>query len=114
MSVVTNISAYRFARLDGLKTLRERLTADCRAWGLKGTILLSTEGVNLFVAGPAAAINQLLASLRLIPGLEDLQPKVSESREQPFTRLVVKIKKEIIAFGVDRGLIRRARPSAKA
>jgi UPF0176 protein len=97
---VTNISAYRFAPLGELKSLRERLIAACREWGLRGTILLSTEGINLFVAGPRAEIDQLLAWLRSVPGLEDLEPKVSESREQPFTRMLVKIKKEIIAFDI--------------
>lgn len=100
VSAVINISAYRFAPLDGLKPLRAHLIAACREWGLKGTILLSTEGINLFVAGPPAAVDQLLALLRGTPGLEDLTPKVSESREQPFTRMLVKIKKEIITFGV--------------
>src|SRR5579871_113381 len=97
---VINISAYRFAALDDLKSLRERLITVCREWGLKGTILLSTEGINLFVAGPATEIDQLLALLHSIPGLADLEPKVSESHEQPFTRMLVKIKKEIIVFGV--------------
>lgn len=101
MAVVTNISSYLFASLDGLKPLRERLATACHAWGLKGTILLSTEGINLFVAGPAAEINHLMSLLRSVPGLERLQPKVSESAEQPFTRMLVKIKKEIIAFGVE-------------
>ncbi len=97
---VINISAYRFAPLDGLKALRTHLTSACREWGVKGTILLSTEGINLFVAGSAAAVDQLLAVLRATPGLEGLEPKASESREQPFTRMLVKIKKEVIAFGV--------------
>ena len=101
MAVVTNISSYLFASLDGLKPLRERLVTACHAWGLKGTILLSTEGINLFVAGPAAEIGHLMTLLKSVPGLERLQPKVSESAEQPFTRMLVKIKKEIIAFGVE-------------
>ncbi|QVL30948.1 RluA family pseudouridine synthase [Telmatocola sphagniphila] len=100
MPAVINISAYKFAPLTDLKTLRQQLIADCRAWGLKGTILLSTEGINLFVAGLAADIDRLLASLRSVPGLEMLEPKISESEDQPFTRMLVKIKKEIIAFGV--------------
>jgi RluA family pseudouridine synthase len=97
---VINISAYRFAPLQDLKSLRERLLATCRECGLKGTILLSTEGINLFVAGLPEAVDSLLRLLRSVPGLEDLQGKVSESAEQPFTRMLVKIKKEIIAFGV--------------
>ncbi|MEI7862190.1 MAG: RluA family pseudouridine synthase [Planctomycetota bacterium] len=99
--MVTNISAYRFAPLDGLKKLRAALTEACQQGGLKGTILLSTEGINLFVAGPLAAINSLLEVVRAVPGLEGLEPKVSESLEQPFSRMLVRIKKEIIAFGIE-------------
>jgi UPF0176 protein len=101
VSAVTNISTYRFAPLTGLKPLREELQASCKAWGLKGTILLSTEGVNLFVAGAAESINLLLEKLRAVPGLEDLTPKVSLSETQPFNRMLVRLKKEIISFGVD-------------
>jgi RluA family pseudouridine synthase len=98
---VTNISAYRFAPLTDLKSLRGRLLETGRALGLKGTILLSTEGINLFLAGSHEAIESLVAELRALPGLADLAPKYSVSAEQPFRRLLVRIKKEIIAFGVD-------------
>ena len=101
MAAVTNISTYRFAELSGLKELREELVADCKAWGLKGTILLSTEGINLFVAGAAESIDLLLVRLRAIPGLEGLAPKVSLSDTQPFNRMLVRLKKEIISFGVE-------------
>ena len=101
MSVVTNIAAYLFAELSDLKSLREELIADCKEWGLKGTILLSTEGINLFVAGGAAPVDLLLEKLRSVPGLEKLAPKFSESDHQPFNRMLVRIKKEIISFGVD-------------
>lgn len=101
MPVITNIAAYKFAALTDLKSRRDHLLAQCKAWGLKGTILLSPEGINLFVAGPSAEIESLLAELRAIPGLEDLTPKYSDSDEQPFTRMLVRLKKEIIAFGVE-------------
>ena len=100
-AVITNIAAYKFARLAELKPLRERLASQCKAWGLKGTILLSTEGINLFVAGAAEQVDLLLVELRSIPGLEALEVKVSESADQPFNRMLVRIKKEIIAFGVE-------------
>jgi RluA family pseudouridine synthase len=98
---VTNIAAYQFACLSDLKPLRERLVARCKEWRLRGTILLSPEGINLFVAGGSAEIELLLAELRSIPGLENLAPKYSESTEQPFRRMLVRLKKEIIAFGVE-------------
>ena len=101
MSAVTNISTYRFAPLSGLKSLREELQASCKEWNLKGTILLSTEGINLFVAGAAESIDLLLARLRSIRGLEDLTPKISLSETQPFNRMLVRLKKEIISFGVE-------------
>ncbi|MCD6052437.1 MAG: rluA [Verrucomicrobia bacterium] len=101
MAVITNISTYQFAELSDLKSLREKLRAQCNACGLKGTILLSTEGINMFVAGARVDIDELVASLRAIPGLETLTPKYSESEHQPFSRMLVRIKKEIIAFGVE-------------
>lgn len=101
MAAFTNISAYKFTPLTDLKPLRERLFALCRSLQLKGTILLSTEGINLFIAGPPEAVDALVAELRNIVGLEDLTPKHSPSDHQPFTRMLVRIKKEIIAFGVE-------------
>ena len=112
MLAVTNIAAYKFAALTELKSLRERLTALCKEWGLRGTILLSTEGVNLFVAGARSDIDQLLAELRTIPGLESLPVKFSESDQQPFRRMLVKIKKEIISFGIE-GVDPVGKPSPK-
>lgn len=100
MADITNISSYQFARLSDLKPLRESLLRECRELGLKGTILLSEEGINLFLAGPRAAIETILDRIRRVPGLEKLQAKYSESGHQPFSRMLVKIKKEIIAFGV--------------
>ncbi len=101
MKKIANIAAYKFATLPDLRSLRARLLAQCRAWDLKGTILLSVEGINLFVAGEREKIDLLLADLHAIPGLEDLSPKFSETEHQPFSRMLVRMKKEIIAFGVE-------------
>lgn len=101
MPTFVNASAYKFTPLDGLAELRERVKRAAAAGGLKGTVLLSAEGINLFVAGSAPAMADFVAGLRALPGLEDLTPKLSESSAQPFGRMLVKIKKEIIAFGVE-------------
>ena len=98
---VTNLAAYRFVELSGLKELREELLALCKDAGLKGTILLSVEGINLFVAGAEQGVDQLMARLRQIRGLEDFAGKVSVSDDQPFRRMLVRIKKEIISFGIE-------------
>ncbi len=96
-----NIAAYKFAELTDLPELRARLKAECLALELKGSILLSPEGINLFIAGESNAVESLLEILRSIPGLETLEVKRSESDAQPFNRMLVKLKEEIIAFGVE-------------
>ena len=98
---ILNAAAYKFAELTGLPELRARLKQECNRLGLKGSILLSPEGINLFIAGETPAVEKLLATLRSIPGLEALEAKFSESDEQPFNRMLVKLKNEIIAFGVE-------------
>ncbi len=112
MSAFVNISVYKFTPLEDLPERREHLLQVSRAGNLRGTILLSAEGINLFVAGTRASIDELLTALRAIPGLGDLTPKESLSAEQPFNRMLVKIKKEIIAFGVE-GIDPARRPSPK-
>ena len=103
MASVLNLSAYKFTPFtaEELPARRDALRALCGELGLRGTILLSTEGINLFVAGPAEATDVLIRELRSWPGLEDLAPKESVSEERPFNRMLVNIKKEIIAFGVE-------------
>lgn len=98
---VVNIAAYRFSDLTDLQSLRTELSALCLDHLLKGTILLSPEGINLFIAGSRTGVDQLLARVRQLPGLSDLESKESYSRQQPFKRMRIKIKREIIAFGID-------------
>jgi UPF0176 protein len=100
MPKIVNIAAYKFVPLSDLKLRRERLLGLCKGEGLRGTILISTEGINLFVAGSAESVGLLLAELRSWPGLAELEVKRSESDEQPFNRMLVRLKREIIPFGV--------------
>lgn len=97
---IVNIAAYKFVSLDRLDERRVGLRDLCREVRLKGTILLTPEGLNLFIAGSREGIDRLLAELRSDPLLADLEVKESYSRDQPFERMLVKIKEEIIAFGV--------------
>ena len=70
-SPFVHLAAYRFAPLRELRPLRLQLQQLCAGLDLKGTILLSQEGINLFVAGVPEAIAALLATLRALPGFED-------------------------------------------
>jgi UPF0176 protein len=97
---IVNIAAYRFLPLAGLPELQQAVRAHAQALGLKGTVLLAPEGINLFLAGSRAAIDDWLAWLRAGPAfdgrLADIEVKESLSAGVPFRKLLVKIKKEII------------------
>lgn len=96
MMEILNIAAYKFTALGPLPPLREQLLAALMARELKGTVLLAEEGINLFLAGQADKVNDFLALLREQPALVDLEVKQSWSETQPFKKLLVKIKPEII------------------
>ncbi|KAA9130797.1 rhodanese-related sulfurtransferase [Marinihelvus fidelis] len=91
---------YRFSHLDDYRERRERLQQSCQDLGLLGTILLAEEGINGTVAGPEKGVRRLLERLREDPRLADLQAKFSWAAEQPFYRMKVRLKKEIVSLGV--------------
>jgi UPF0176 protein len=93
---VLNISAYRFVPIDDPQALRSTLAQRARAHGLLGTILLAAEGINLFLAGDPAAVRGFLDELRADARLAGLEAKESWSAAQPFRKLLVKVKPEII------------------
>lgn len=93
---VLNISAYRFVELPDAIAWRDRIHESALAAGLKGTVLLATEGINLFLAGPADAVRGFVAWLREEPRFAPLEPKESWSDTVPFGKLRVKVKREII------------------
>ncbi len=111
-ATVLNISTYRFAPLDSLPDLRERLFDLGERLGLKGTVLLAAEGINLFLAGPAPAVHEWLEEVRRVPLLDGLPAKESWSTGVPFKRWKVKIKQEIIRM--NRPVIRPAAGRAPA
>ncbi len=101
--MIANTAAYHFipvADPDALcATLLERATAA----QLRGTILVAGEGINLFLAGAAQAIDGFYTALRADARFAGLRVKTSYSHMQPFARLKAKVKPEIISFRIDDG-----------
>jgi UPF0176 protein len=97
---VLNISTYKFVTLDDRENLRDRLQLLCDSLQLKGTILLAPEGINIFLAGPASAIQGFLDQLRLDARFADIKAKESWSDSTPFKKMRVRLKKEIITMKV--------------
>ncbi|MFH7043674.1 sulfurtransferase [Paucibacter sp. JuS9] len=93
---ILNISSYKFVGLNDCAALRETLYQRALALGLKGTVLLAEEGINLFLAGTAEAVRGWVAQLKADQRFADLDPKESWSEAVPFKKLLVKVKREII------------------
>ncbi len=95
---------YKFVDLPDSADLKEPLQAMCDAAGVKGTLLLATEGINGTIAGPEAGVRAVLAHLRSRDfaggALADLAHKESWAGELPFLRMKVRVKKEIVTLGV--------------
>jgi UPF0176 protein len=90
---------YRFSRFPDPASLRQLLFDLCQQHGVSGTLLLAGEGVNGTIAGSRAGIDAVLAHLRALPGCAGLEHKESTASEQPFNRMKVRLKREIVTMG---------------
>ncbi|MDD7961677.1 sulfurtransferase [Microbacterium thalli] len=104
MASVLNVSAYLFTHIADPADLRITLRGRAEAAALRGTILLAPEGINLFLAGRADAVRGFVDDLRSDERFAALTTKESWSDDQPFGRMLVKVKREIIRM--DRPAIR--------
>lgn len=97
---IINIAAYKFVTFENelLPTLQNQLREKALVYHLKGTILLSTEGINLMMAGEQKNVDEYKQFLSAIPALRDLIYKETLSAFYPFKKLVVRIKKEIVTM----------------
>ena len=98
---ITNIAGYRFVAIDDLSRLQAVLRSLCADVGLKGTVLLAPEGINFFLAGRPAAVEGFTAYLDGDERFRGIPLKTSFTDYQPFNRLNVRQKKEIISVGLD-------------
>ena len=95
----TIAALYHFTRFDDPAAIQAPLLALCEREKISGSLLLAHEGINGTIAGPRAGIDAVLAHIRALPGCADLDWKESTSDHQPFRRLKVRLKKEIVTMG---------------
>ena len=91
---------YKFVRLPDFAEKQQPLLSYCQSHGIKGTVLLAEEGINGTIAGSRAAIDAVLSFLRADARFADLEYKESFVESQPFDRLKVRLKAEIVTIGV--------------
>ena len=98
---IKNIAGYRFVDLDDRDALQSSLRSLCVDLGLKGTVLLAPEGINFFLAGRSTSIDGFIDVLEKDERFTDIPLKVSFTDYQPFNRMNVRKKNEIISVGLD-------------
>ncbi len=96
-----NIAGYRFIDLSDRDELRAPFLEICLELELKGTVLLSPNGINFFVAGTHEAIEQYVSFLEEDERFQGISLHISYSEYQPFKRMLVRLKNEIISLGMD-------------
>ena len=92
---------YHFITFPEVETLKEPLLEFCKEQGLKGTILIAREGINSTISGSREAIDNLYQYLINPLGIKKLSYKESLHKEQPFHKMKVNLKKEIVALGIE-------------
>ncbi len=97
---VTVAAFYRFAALPDFSSYRQPLLDVCNAAGVSGTILLAGEGINGTIAGPKPGIQAVIDQIRNLPGCAELDLKWSAARVNPFYRMKVRLKREIVTMGL--------------
>ena len=95
----TVAALYHFTPFEDPAEIKPGLLALCKAEGVKGSLLLAREGINGTIAGPRAGIDTVLAAIIALPGCSDLEWKESQATEEPFRRMKVRLKREIVTMG---------------
>ncbi|MBF9048159.1 rhodanese-related sulfurtransferase [Rhodobacterales bacterium LSUCC0031] len=98
--MITIAALYHFTPFPDPAGLRGPLADLCAAQGVRGTLLLAEEGINGTIAGTRAGIDAVLAHICALPGCDALEWKESSAATQPFGRMKVRLKREIVTMGV--------------
>jgi len=95
----TVAALYHFTPFDDPAALKSPLAAVCCANGVTGILLLAPEGINGTIAGTRAGVDAALAHIKALPGCAALEWKESHAQAAPFSRMKVRIKREIVTMG---------------
>ena len=98
---VTNIAGYKFEHIKNAVDLISVYQQKCEELGLKGTMLISKNGINFSLAGTQQATEAIITFLEEDNRFLNIPLKVTYSETQPFRRMKVRLKKEIISLGRD-------------
>ena len=91
---------YKFVEIDDLLSLQSNLYEICKKNNIMGTILIANEGINGTISGKTNEINQTISLLKSDKRFTNIEIKYSSTDKQPFHRMKVRLKKEIVTIGL--------------
>ena len=91
---------YKFVEIDDLLSLQSNLYEICEKNNIMGTILIANEGINGTISGKNNEINQTISLLKSDKRFTNIEIKYSSTNKQPFHRMKVRLKKEIVTIGL--------------
>ncbi len=92
---------YKYVAVKNPQEIADWQRSLCTALGVKGRIILATEGINATVGGSLESIESYKKALEAHPLFGSIDFKESDGDERYFPRLRVMIKKEIVRLGID-------------
>jgi len=91
---------YKFVEIDDLLSLQSNLYEICEKNNIMGTILIANEGINGTISGKTNELNQTISLLKSDKRFANIEIKYSSTDKQPFHRMKVRLKKEIVTIGL--------------
>ncbi len=91
---------YKFVVLDDYESLRPVILQKMKDLGVKGTLILASEGINGTFAAAREEIEQFYAFLRADERFADLYFRETFDAENPFQKSKVKLRREIVTMGI--------------
>lgn len=73
----------------------------CRALGIKGRIIIASEGINGTISGTVEQTEAYIYAMRMDPRFKDMKYKIDDAEEHAFKKLYVRPKKEIVTMNLD-------------
>ena len=98
---IANITGYKFIPIKDELVLQETILQRSTNLNLKGTVLISRKGINFSVSGNKNNIDKFLLFIRSDSRFADVDVKITYNAYQPFRKMLVRIKKEIISMGIE-------------
>ena len=90
---------YKFAEVSNPYKAQSEIRANLKSLSIHGTILVGQEGLNGTISGSKKNIDKAIAYIRQLKNFKDTDVKFSEANINPFIRLKIKLKEEIVTIG---------------